>query len=314
MKALVTGAAGFIGSHLCERLVALNWEVVGIDNFSDYYDRKRKQSNVAGFAEAKNFCLQEADLLEVDLSAVVEDVDVVFHQAGQPGVRASWSDEFDSYSRNNVSATQRVLEAVRVSERPKMVYASSSSVYGNPPSVPTTESSSKAPHSPYGVTKLAGELLCSAYANNYGIRVTSLRYFTVFGPRQRPDMAIFRMIQSALDQTEFVLFGDGLQIRDFTYVDDVVSANILAATSDLESNSAINIAGGSSISIVELLGLVGETVGKPVPVRRQEAMPGDVQITAGDISRARDILCWMPKTSLESGLKAQVGWQSRHST
>ena len=239
MRALVTGVAGFIGSNLADLLLADGHEVVGIDCFTDYYDIAIKRSNIAQAQVHKNFRLVEEDLLDCDLRALLDGIDAVFHQAGQPGVRLSWADGFETYTRLNVLATQRLLEAAKDSSIDRLVYASSSSLYGAAEHYPTSEVDLPAPMSPYGVTKLAAEHLCSLYHRNYGVPTVSLRYFTVFGPRQRPDMAMHRLIDSAINGSEFTMFGDGSQIRDFTYVGDIVKANIAAATASASVGGSV---------------------------------------------------------------------------
>jgi len=251
MKVLVTGAAGFIGSHLTSALVAAGHEVVALDVFTDYYDVALKEANVA----ASGVEVRRVDLRSDDLDPLFADRDVVFHLAAQPGVRLSWAEGFAVYDAHNVMALQRVLEAVAAAGRerggagPRLVFASSSSVYGNADRYPCTEWDAPRPHSPYGVTKLAGEHLCAAYAENFGVQSVALRYFTVYGPRQRPDMAFNRMCAAVLAGTEFPLFGDGSQIRDFTFVADVVAATIAAGTADVPLMSIVNVAGGSSTSM-----------------------------------------------------------------
>lgn len=308
MIALVTGVAGFIGSNLAGRLVADGWTVRGVDRFTAYYGERAKRDNLASLVDRDAFELIEADLLTAEMDPLFADVDVVFHQAGQPGVRMSWADGFQLYNEINVNVTQRLLEATRRHGVERFVYASSSSVYGNATSYPTRETDSTAPFSPYGVTKLAGELLCNAYANNFGIPVTSLRYFTVYGPSQRPDMAIHRMIEAALHEGTFPVFGNGSQVRDFTFVGDVVDANVRAASAQLVPGTVINIAGGGSISLSDLIDTVGDSVGTPVPVERQPAQPGDVARTGGSIERARELLGWSPVTDISAGVAAQVAW------
>lgn len=308
MKAVVTGASGFIGSTLAERLVDAGSTVIGIDCFAPYYDVQQKRRNVERLLSHPNFTLIEADLLTADLVDTLRGVDVLYHQAAQPGVRLSWSTGFSTYSDTNIVATQRLLEATRSAEVGRFVYASSSSVYGNVDVVPTPEDAPKRPFSPYGVTKYAGEMLCRAYGENFGLFTISLRYFTVYGPRQRPDMAIHRMIESARQQTPFAVFGDGSHVRDFTYVGDVVEANVLAATSTCEPGMVVNIAGGSSTTVRHLLKLVGEAVGQPVVADWQAAQPGDVHATGGDTTLAARMLGWIPQVSLRDGIAAQVEW------
>ena len=308
MRALITGAAGFIGSTLSERLVVGGWEVRGVDRFTAYYEEAAKRSNIAALADQSAFELIEADLLSADLEPLLADIDVVFHLAGQPGVRLSWADGFRTYVDLNINVTQRLLEASRTRQLKRFVYASSSSVYGNAEHVPTDEQQPTRPYSPYGVTKLAGELLCSAYGANFDVPTVSLRYFTVYGPRQRPDMALHRMIEAALDGRPFPLFGDGQQIRDFTYVDDIVRATMLGATADVEPATVVNASGGGSVTVMHLLDLVAHCVGRPVELDRREPQPGDVRETGGAIELAQTLLGWVPEVDLAEGVRRQVEW------
>lgn len=308
MRALVTGAAGFIGSTLCERLLADGWTVRGVDAFTDYYDPAVKEGNVAGASATPGFELVRADLRDSPLAPLLADVDVVFHLAAQPGVRTSWADGFATYDDHNIRVTQRLLEAVRQQPATRVVFASSSSVYGNPERVPTEETDATRPFSPYGVTKLAGEHLCRAYADNFGVAVAVLRYFTVYGPRQRPDMAIHRLIESARRGTPFTLFGDGSQVRDFTFVDDVVAANVAAALSDVSDGTPINVAGGSSTRLIDLVQAVGAAAGAEVPVDWKAAQPGDVGRTGGAVERAALAIDWAPRVGLAEGIARQVAW------
>lgn len=307
MRTVVTGAAGFIGSHLVERLLSDGHDVVGLDRFSDYYDPAAKRRNLRTALGSPRFELLELDLASADLKEVLQGCDVVFHLAAQPGVRLSWSDEFSTYDRDNVLATQRLLEAARAEGVGRVVYASSSSVYGNAGRYPTEETDLPRPHSPYGVTKLAAEHLCRLYTANFGLSTIALRYFTVFGPRQRPDMSIERLIVSALTGASFPLFGDGSYVREFTYVADIVEANLLAATAPLgEDAPVVNIAGGSSIAIAELVELVGELVGKPISLDRRPPAAGDVVRNAGSTALAGRLLGWSPRVDLRDGLAAQI--------
>ncbi|MEQ1703340.1 MAG: NAD-dependent epimerase/dehydratase family protein [Ilumatobacteraceae bacterium] len=308
MRALVTGAAGFIGSTLCERLLADGWAVRGIDALTDYYDPSVKERNLLGASAHPAFELVRDDLRTADLAPLLADVEVVFHLAAQPGVRTSWADGFAVYDDHNIRATQRLLEAVRQQPGTRLVFASSSSVYGNPDRVPTEETDATRPFSPYGVTKLAGEHLCRAYADNFGVSVAVLRYFTVYGPRQRPDMAIHRLIEAARRGTPFALFGDGSQIRDFTFVDDVVAANIAAAVAPVADGAPINVAGGSSTRLIELVAAVGEAVGAEVPIDWRPAQPGDVGRTGGAVERAAAAIGWAPRVALAEGIARQVEW------
>jgi UDP-glucuronate 4-epimerase len=308
VHALVTGAAGFVGSHLALRLCYEGHTVTGIDSFTDYYDvelkRARAEKVVASGAE-----LIEADLNDVDINTLLDGVDVVFHQAGQPGVRASWGSEFSTYIHCNIAATQRLLEASRGKKGlRRFVYASSSSVYGDAEHYPTSEKDRPQPISPYGVTKLAAEHLCSLYASNFGVPTVSLRYFTVYGPGQRPDMAFTRFTKAAVHGGEIVVFGTGDQIRDFTYVDDVVEANILAATHEVTPGKVFNVAGGSHSSVNEVLAILEELAGQKLSVRREEAVAGDVKRTGGDTSAIRSSLGWQPRIGLREGLARHLDW------
>jgi nucleoside-diphosphate-sugar epimerase len=309
VRALVTGVAGFVGSHLADTLLARGDTVIGVDSFTPYYGRDAKEANVADARSAGAFELVEADLRSAAIEPLLDGVDVVFHEAAQAGVRLSWSSGFADYVAHNVLATQRVLEAV-VAARPaaRVVYASSSSVYGNQARYPTRESDLPRPFSPYGVTKLAGEHLCSLYAENWGAQTVSLRYFTVFGPRQRPDMSIHRLCEAALYGTAFPRYGDGSQVREFTYVDDIVRANLLAADGDVPAGSCCNVAGGGEITLSALIDLVGELAGAPVKVEEHERRAGDAFRNGGAIDRARELLGWEPQVTLRDGVAAQLAW------
>jgi UDP-glucuronate 4-epimerase len=307
MRVLITGAAGFIGSQLAEYLLGQGDEVIGVDNLASYYDISQKRDNLGVLRQYPDFSFAEIDLREAPLDQYVESVEVVYHQAAQPGVRTSWA-SFPSYVANNVLATQRLLEACRVNRIAKLVYASSSSVYGNSASFPTREEELPRPHSPYGVSKLAAEQLVRLYGDNWGLPTVALRYFTVYGPRQRPDMAIYRLIESALYGRRFPLYGDGSQIRDFTYVGDVVRANALAGVADIATGSTINIAGGGSIAMRGLIDLIDDLTGRTTRVQSLSPQAGDVQETGGDIQTARDLLLWTPEVGLTLGLKNQVEW------
>lgn len=309
MRAVVTGVAGFVGSHLAEALIARGDTVVGVDCFTPYYARADKDANLTALREAKGFSLVEGDLRTAPIAPLIDQADVVFHQAAQAGVRLSWSDGFADYVGHNVLATQRLLEAVVATQRPlRVVYASSSSVYGNQPRYPTTESDLPHPYSPYGVTKLAAEHLCGLYAENWGVHTISLRYFTVFGPRQRPDMSIQRLCEAVVQGRTFPRYGDGSQVREFTYVDDIVRANLAAADTDFAPGTFVNIAGGGEITLNELIELVGELAGKPVAIEPLDAQAGDAKRNGGAIDRARELLGWEPKVALRDGVTAQLEW------
>ncbi len=313
MKALVTGAAGFIGSRLSRALVDDGWSVTGVDCFTDYYARPLKEANIAELRLSAGFSLVEDDLSRMHLPGLVElleGVDVVFHQAAQAGVRDSWGSGFASYVQHNVAATQHLLEAALRSDVTRFVHASSSSVYGNAQRYPTREHDRTRPHSPYGVTKLAAENLVNAYARNFGLSTVALRYHTVYGPGQRPDMAINRLIGAALGGAPFPLFAAGQFVRDFTYVDDICRANLRSATMDVPPGTVLNLAGGESTSMRALIERVGRLVGLPVPVEEHPGQAGDVPRTDADWSAAERLLGWRPQTGLEDGLLAQIAWQT----
>jgi UDP-glucuronate 4-epimerase len=305
MRALVTGAAGFIGSHLTERLLADGTEVRGIDRLSDYYDPGLKRSNLELLEPSPRFSFTEEDLNEADLDSLLEGVEVVFHLAAQPGVRASWGREFEIYLSDNLLATQRLLEASRRHELRRFVFASSSSIYGDAESFPTKESDRPAPVSPYGVTKLAGEHLCRQYFRGFGVPTVALRYFTIFGPRQRPDMAFNRFIRAGLDGEPIKVFGDGLQERDFTYVADAVNATIAAGDRG-EPGAAYNIAGGNAATVQGVIEILGDLLGVEPAVDHQDAVIGDARKTGADTTAARQDLGYEPEVSLAEGLRTQV--------
>lgn len=308
MHAVVTGAAGFIGSHLARRLRDDNHEVTGIDSFTDYYGESLKRANADAVIHS-GVTLLEADLNSADLDAILNGVDVIFHLAGQPGVRSSWGHDFPIYTRSNVDATQRLLEASRnAGTLKRFVYASSSSIYGDAESYPTREDAQPRPVSPYGVTKLAAEHLCTLYAKNFGVPTVSLRYFTVYGPGQRPDMAFTRFLRAAVEGHKLTVYGSGEQIRDFTYVGDVVSANLLAAAGDLRPGTVLNVAGGSHTSVNEVLEIIGDLTGSPPATEYVERAVGDVQRTGGDTTAIRSALGWIPSVSLRDGIRSQLEW------
>ncbi len=307
VRALVTGAAGFIGSHLTERLLAQGADVVAVDSFTDNYPRWLKQLNLAGSSRQASCSFVEGDLLELDLAELLQGVDLVFHQAAWPGVRASWGSAFDGYTRNNVLATQRLLEAARQARLAKFVYASSSSVYGDSERYPTGETTLPRPISPYGVTKLAAEHLCFLYWRRSKLPVVSLRYFTVYGPRQRPDMAFHIFIRNLLTGDPIEVFGDGGQSREFTFVDDVVTANLLAAERG-RPGAVYNIGGGSEVTLAGAIETVRSLTGRDGPVRYRAEQAGDARRTAADIGLARRELGYRPEVGLEEGLCRQIAW------
>jgi UDP-glucose 4-epimerase len=306
MRALVTGGAGFIGAHLSEALLAQGHEVRVVDCLTDYYDPSIKQANLDRLGAGVE--VVRADLRTDELAELVEGIDVVFHQAGQPGVRLSWAEGFRAYESSNVLGTQRLLEACRGRDLQRFVFASSSSVYGDVERYPTAEDDLPSPRSPYGVTKLAAEHLCVAYAANFDIPTVSLRYFTVYGPRQRPDMAFHRLCEAVVTGDPFPIYGDGSQVRDFTFVGDVVAANLAAATGELAPGTVLNVAGGTSISLSGVIELLEELSGTSVPIEHHPPQSGDVIRTGGSTLRIRELLGWYPKTDLRRGLRSQLEW------
>lgn len=309
MTVVVTGAAGFIGSTLVDELLDDGERVIGIDCFTAYYSAKAKWTNISDALSHPNFSLIEADLRFDDLVPILTDVELVFHQAAQPGVRLSWANGFNEYDSCNVLATQRLLEAAIAAGVRRVVYASSSSIYGNATEYPVHETDLPRPHSPYGVTKLAAEHLCELYAANYDLDVVSLRYFTVYGPRQRPDMAIYRLLESGITGDAFPLYGDGTQVRDFTYVHDVVQANLQAATATVARATVLNVCAGGSTPMDELVEVTSAAVGKAIRIDRRPAKVGDVSRTGGDNTKARELLGWEAKVSLVAGIAYQADWQ-----
>jgi nucleoside-diphosphate-sugar epimerase len=303
MTAVVTGAAGFVGSHLCRLLLDEGHDVIGVDSFTDYYPRDYKETHLAGLRGRSDFWMVDDDLLTMRLEPLIDGAEYVFHLAGQPGVRASWGQDFAVYTRQNILVTQHILETCRDFPIAKLVYASSSSIYGDAESFPTPETVLPRPVSPYGVTKLAGEYLCEVYRTNFGVPTASLRLFTVYGPGQRPDMAFARLVRCAIRGDAFQLLGDGEQSRDFTFVGDVVRAMVDAAQSPW--CGIANIGGGSRVTMNEVLAIVGELCG-PIQVARCGAAVGDVRHTAADCSAARAGFDYRPRTSLRDGLALMV--------
>ncbi|MBM7417244.1 MULTISPECIES: NAD-dependent epimerase/dehydratase family protein [Nocardiaceae] len=308
-RVMVTGCAGFIGSKTVAALLEdPGVEVVGIDCITDYYSPELKRNRLAEIDNSR-FEWHEVDIRSESLKEHTAELDGVIHLAGQPGVRPSWGKSFDNYVAHNVSATQALLELISTSSPlAKVVYASSSSVYGDAMRYPTVESDVPRPVSPYGVTKLAGEHLVSLYAKKRGLSAVSLRYFTVYGPGQRPDMAFTRLAAAAVARKPFGLFGDGSQVRDFTYVDDVVAANLLALTNQQRPGAVYNIAGGSQVSMRTCIDLVSALTGSPVALAMSDPMAGDVKRTSGGTEAATTELGWLPRISIEEGLAAQVEW------
>lgn len=306
---MVTGVAGFIGSHLAERLIADGHQVLGVDAMTDFYPRVLKEDNLRSLRRSADFHFIEADLNALDLSPLLAECEWIFHQAAQAGVRTSWGESFALYSANNITATQRLLEAaVHAPRLRRLVYASSSSVYGDAVALPTTESASASPFSPYGVTKLAGEHLCMLYWKNYQVPAVALRYFSVYGPRQRPDMAFHRFGEAILTGKPLRIFGDGGQTRDYTYVGDVVEANLCAAEETSAVGQVLNIAGGSHVSLRETLALLEELTGRAADVRYEDNAPGDTRDTYGDATRAREALGFRANVALREGLALEVDY------
>jgi UDP-glucose 4-epimerase len=280
-----------------------------VDGFTSFYPRRQKERNLAGLKGRDGFTFSEEDLLTVDLVALLSGVAYVFHLAGQPGVRGSWGASFPVYAENNIVASQRLLEAARGASLKKFVFASSSSVYGDAPALPTRETTLPQPVSPYGVTKLAAEQLCSLYGRNFGVPTISLRYFTVYGPRQRPDMAFHQFITALLDGRELTLNGDGEQTRDFTYVADIVDATVAAAgQAEPAGDRVYNIGGGARVSVNAVIRLLEGITGKTARIVRRPSQPGDARDTFADCSMARSALRFSPAFNLERGLRAEVAW------
>jgi len=316
-RIVVTGVAGFIGSHLVEALLDAGYRVTGIDNFSDYYPRERKMANLETAFDCLSFRLIEADILDAEGTAIdpqvveaLSEADALFHLAARPGVHASWGDGFTAYLRDNVLATHALMKAARSAGIGRVVYASSSSVYGDGCPLPMEPEATCAPSSPYGFTKLAGERLVREHMAEEDVVVAILRLFTVYGPRQRPDMAFQRAIEAVNADREFEVYGDGSQTRDFTYVDDVVEAFLGALT--LTSSCTCNVGGGTQISLAEALDVVRSVAGAPVRIRHTAARPGDVRGTQASVERTNEVLGWAARVPLDAGLARQVAWWERH--
>lgn len=310
MHAVITGGAGFIGSHLSEACLERGWTVRAVDCFTDYYPPAIKRSNIEAAAAESGYSMVEADLAVDPIESLLEGADVVFHLAAQPGVRASWGTSFDAYTNCNVVALQRLLEAAKKLPVRKFVFASSSSVYGDAERLPTPEATMLEPTSPYGATKVLGEHLCSIYQRSHGVPAVVLRYFSVYGPRQRPDMAFWKLIDSALRGSEMTLYGDGSQTRDFTYVTDIVEATIAAA--ELAApGSVYNVGGGSRMPLTAAIDLITEELGVAPRLRFTERQRGDARDTAADTSSIRRELEFVPRWNVTGGLAEQIWWQKR---
>lgn len=308
-KVIVTGAAGFIGSNLVDELLKQGNQVIAIDEFNDYYDPFLKRKNIAHLSPSSNFTLIEGDIQFLDWSKLLEDVEIIYHQAAQAGVRASWGQGFRAYTERNINATQILLEAAKNAPKlQRFVFASTSSVYGDAETLPTDETIPPQPVSPYGITKLAAERLCGLYYKNFALPIISLRYFSVYGPRQRPDMAFHKFFKAVLQDEAIPIYGDGLQTRDFTFVRDVVAANLAASRVPEAVGEVFNIGGGSRVVLTEVLDIMTEIVGKPIKRNYIEKAMGDARHTAADVTKARKILGYQPQISLDTGLMEEWNW------
>jgi len=304
---MVTGCAGFIGTHLVDRVLEGGGAVIGIDSLAPTYDSVGRRLQIQRLSENEHFEFIEGDINRVDLTELVADVDVIYHLAARPGVRASWRD-FGTATDANILATQKVLDAIAANPDTRLVFSSSSSVYGSADEFPVPESRPLAPISPYGVTKAAGEALLSAYASQFDLSLTSLRYFTVYGPRQRSDMAFTRWIRCALQGRPLPIYGDGKAIRDFTYVDDVVTATLMAGEGIVPGHRIFNVAGGGPVSINEVIEMISRLLDVELEVRHSEPSRGDPIRTGGDTSLIEHELSWSPVTPIEQGLRDQIEW------
>ena len=306
---IVTGVGGFIGSHLAETLLNQGDKVIGIDEFNDYYNPTLKRQNISQFQEHPGFQLIENDIQSLNWSELLVDVDIVYHQAAQAGVRASWGGGFRDYTERNINATQIILEAaINAPNLKRLVYASTSSVYGNAETFPTPETVCPQPVSPYGITKLAAERLGKLYHQNFGVPCVYLRYFTVYGPRQRPDMAFHKFFKWILQDQPISIYGDGQQTRDFTFISDAVAANLLAAIVPLAVGEVFNIGGGSRVVLAEVINIMERIVGRPIKKNFVEKARGDARHTSADVSKAKEILGYQPQVSLEEGLRREWEW------
>lgn len=307
MKVVVTGAAGFIGSHLVDALLEAGCDVVGIDAFVPYYPRAIKEHNLEAARRSEHFRLIEGHLQELELRPLLEGAEQIYHLAAQAGVRASWGTQFELYSNNNVLGTQRLLEAAVAAGKPRVIYASSSSVYGATPALPLRETSPCRPVSPYGVTKLAAEHLLALYEHNHALPAVSLRYFTVYGPRQRPDMAFHRFLRAARDGGRISLYGDGQQTRDFTYITDIVAATRAAAVHG-QPGDVYNIGGGQRVALSEVLQLIERVTRTHLTIDHEPAQRGDMRDTFADTTAAERDLNFRSAVSLSDGLAEEWNW------
>ena len=306
---IVTGVAGFIGSHLAETILQQGDRIIGVDRINDYYDVNQKKANVAHLKQYSGFKFIEADIQQLEWLKLLQDVDVIYHQAAQAGVRASWGDSFRHYTERNINATQVILEAAReTNSLQRFVYASTSSVYGNAETMPTDETVPPQPVSPYGITKLAAERMCWLYHQNFNVPITALRYFTVYGPRQRPDMAFHKFFKAAIKDEAISIYGDGRQTRDFTFVSDVVAANLAAATVPEAVGEIFNIGGGSRAVLMDVLATMEDVIGHPIKKEYVARARGDARHTSADISKAKQILGYNPQVPLSEGLAKEWEW------
>ena len=306
---IVTGVAGFIGSHLAETLLQQGENVIGVDQLNDYYDPQLKRNNLMVLKQYESFKFIKADIRELDWQELLTSVDVVYHQAAQAGVRASWGEGFINYTERNINAVQVILEAAKqVKSLKRIVYASSSSIYGNAVTMPTPESLCPQPVSPYGITKLAGERLCWLYQKNFDVPVTALRYFTVYGQRQRPDMAFHKFFKAAIEGKAIDIYGDGQQTRDYTFVGDIVTANLAAGMIPEAVGEVFNIGGGSRVTLIELLNMMERVMGQQIKRNHMSNAVGDARHTSADITKAQQILGYVPQVSLHEGLTQQWYW------
>ena len=308
MKILVTGAAGFIGSHLCEKLLEDKQnEVVGVDTFIGPTPYELKQINLQNLRKHSRFQLIEADLLTADLEEILSNIDIIYHLAGMPGVRSSWGKDFDPYVMNNIMVTQRLLEAVKDKPLKKFIYASTSSVYGEKAGK-VTENAYLTPLSPYGITKLTGEHLCYVYLKSYHIPIITVRFFTVYGPRQRPDMAFHRFSAQILKGEPVTIYGDGTQSRDFTYISDCINGIIPIAYKDGLIGQTINIGGKERATVNEVISLMEQITGKKASCHYSPRISGEPKHTWADISNAQKLLGYNPEISLKEGLAKEMDY------
>ncbi len=306
---IVTGVAGFIGSNLADTILQQGDRVIGVDQVNDYYNPELKRANLQHLKQYEGFEFIESDIQKLDWLELLQGVTVVYHQAAQAGVRASWGDGFRQYTERNINATQIILEAAKeVDSLQRIVYASTSSVYGNAETMPTPETICPQPVSPYGITKLAAERMCWLYQQNFNVPVTALRYFTVYGPRQRPDMAFHKFFKAAIKDEAISIYGDGQQTRDFTFVSDAVAANLAAGSVPEAVGEVFNIGGGSRAVLMDVLATMEQVIGQPIKKEFVGKARGDARHTSADISKAKRILGYNPQVSLAEGLAKEWEW------